>query len=199
MHKKKILLGTSNQGKIKEFLFYINHFKILEDYKLLTLDDLEKMNDPIESSKSFCGNSNIKSKYYFEKTGLFCLSDDSGFIVDNIKNYPGVKTARLAKSLGGINNAVGHIFKKGGFGLKIPVTFYCCLSLSTKNKNISASGKIRGELIRAPLGDNGFGYDPYFIPKGFKKTYAELDKKEKMLNSHRYFAFDKLEGLLKNN
>ncbi|MDA1284087.1 MAG: non-canonical purine NTP pyrophosphatase [Proteobacteria bacterium] len=192
MHKEKILLGTSNRGKITEFLFYIKYFKIFQDFEIITLNSFPNLGEPEENDITFDGNASLKSSFFYSGSNLSCLSDDSGFIINESNNFPGVKTARLAKEKGGISGAVKSIFNDYLDLKEIPITFYCSLSLKSKNKTLGASGSINGSLISESRGEDGFGYDPYFIPENHQLTFSEMGSKKKMLVSHRYMAFKNL-------
>jgi len=192
LNKEKILLGSSNQGKITEFLFYINYFKIFEDLEIVTLDNFPNIADPEEDKLTFTGNANLKSFYFYSKSNLTSLSDDSGFIIDGSENFPGVKTARYAKKYGGITGAIKNLFQEYNEKDTIPVTFHCSLSYKSRDREISATGSVKGNLINTSAGDNGFGYDPYFIPINNNKTFAEMEREQKLLHSHRFYAFQDL-------
>ena len=192
MNKEKVLLASSNQGKITEFLFYINYFKIFKDHEIVTLDNFPDIADPEEDKLTFTGNANSKSFYFYSKSNLTSLSDDSGFIIDGSENFPGVKTARYAKKYGGITGAIKKLFQEYNEKETIPITFHCSLSYKSHDREISATGSVKGNLINTSAGDNGFGYDPYFIPINNNKTFAEMEREQKLLHSHRFFAFQEL-------
>ena len=192
MSEEKVLLASSNQGKITEFLFYINYFKIFENLEIVTLDNFPNIADPEENKLTFTGNANLKSLYFYSKSELASLSDDSGFIIDGSGNFPGVKTARYAKDNGGIARAIKSLFQKYNEPDTIPITFHCSLSYKSHDREISATGSVKGHLINTSTGDNGFGYDPYFIPINKDKTFAEMEKEQKLLQSHRFYAFQDL-------
>ena len=192
MNKEKVLLASSNQGKITEFLFYINYFKIFEDLEIVTLDNFPNIADPEEDKLTFTGNANLKSFYFYSKSNLASLSDDSGFIIDGSENFPGVKTARYAKKYGGITGAIKKLFQEYNEKETIPITFHCSLSYKSHDREISATGSVKGNLINTSAGDNGFGYDPYFIPINNNKTFAEMETEQKLLHSHRFYAFQDL-------
>jgi XTP/dITP diphosphohydrolase len=192
LNKEKVLLASSNQGKITEFLFYINYFKIFEGLEIVTLDNFPNIADPEESKLTFTGNANLKSLYFYSQSELTSLSDDSGFIIDGSENFPGVKTARYAKENGGIAGAIKNLFQEYNATDTIPITFYCSLSYKSRDREISATGSVKGHLINTPAGENGFGYDPYFVPLNNNKTFAEMEKEQKLLHSHRFYAFQDL-------
>ena len=104
-------------------------------------------------------------------------------------NFPGVKTARAAKEMGGEHQVINFIFRKNPQKQKIRATFYCSLSLVGHELNQVVSGKVVGFIISNRKGNDGFGYDPFFIPSSSKKTFAEMRLKEKMTLSHRFEAF----------
>ena len=192
MNKEKVLLASSNQGKITEFLFYINYFKIFKDLEIITLDNFPNIADPKEDKLTFTDNANLKSFYFYSKSNLASLSDDSGFIIDGSENFPGVKTARYAKKYGGITGAIKKLFLEYNEKETIPITFHCSLSYKSHDREISATGSVKGNLINTSAGDNGFGYDPYFIPINNNKTFAEMETEQKLLDSHRFYAFQDL-------
>jgi XTP/dITP diphosphohydrolase len=192
LNKEKVLLASSNQGKITEFLFYINYFKIFKDLEIITLDNFPNIADPKEDKLTFTDNANLKSFYFYSKSNLASLSDDSGFIIDGSENFPGVKTARYAKKYGGITGAIKKLFLEYNEKETIPITFHCSLSYKSHDREISATGSVKGNLINTSAGDNGFGYDPYFIPINNNKTFAEMEREQKLLHSHRFYAFQDL-------
>ena len=135
--------------------------------------------------------------FFFKKTNCLTLSDDSGFIVEEMENFPGVKTARVAKEMGGEQKVVDYIFSKKTKKQKISATFYCSLSLVGQKINNVVTGKISGFIIPHKKGNDGFGYDPFFIPLHSKKTFAEMGNNQKMKLSHRFEAFKILSTIQK--
>ncbi len=190
--KNNLLLGTSNAGKLQEFIFYIKYFNLFDNYQIINLNDFENVGEPNEDGKTFEENSIIKSKYFLKETNTLVLCDDSGFVVNKLKNYPGIKTAREAKKMGGEQKVIDYIFSNFQNLNYVAASFFCSISVLGKNKKYCVSGIMPGFIIKNKRGINGFGYDPYFIPKNYKKTYAEMENNQKLLNSHRYEAFKKL-------
>ncbi len=190
--KNNLLLGTNNTGKLKEFIFYLRHFNLFTEYEVLNLDEFNNIGEPTEDGETFEENCEIKCKYFLSKTNALVLCDDSGFVVNDLKNYPGIKTAREAKKMGGEQKVIDFIFTKFEKLDFIATTFFCSICVLGENKKYSVSGAMPGFIIKEKRGYNGFGYDPYFIPKNSNKTFAEMKEREKLLNSHRYEAFKKL-------
>ena len=195
--ENNILLGSGNIGKVKEIKFYLEYFNLFKNFKILDLSSFRDLGEPEENGSTFEENSIIKSTFFFHKTNYLTLSDDSGFTVEGMENFPGIKTARVAKEMGGEQQVVNYIFKKNPNKHKIGATFHCCLSLIGQKVNVVVTGKVDGFIIAHKTGNEGFGYDPYFIPSSSKKTFAEMGLKEKMILSHRFEAFKILSTIQK--
>ena len=195
--KNNLLLGSGNPGKIKEIKFYLEYFNLFTDRNIIDLSNFSDVGEPEENGSTFEENSIIKSTFFFKKTNCLTLSDDSGFIVEEMGNFPGVKTARVAKEMGGEQKVVDYIFSKKTKKQKISATFYCSLSLVGQKINNVVTGKISGFIIPLKKGNDGFGYDPFFIPLHSKKTFAEMGDNQKMKLSHRFEAFKILSTIQK--
>ena len=195
--KNNLLLGSGNPGKIKEIKFYLEYFNLFTDRNIIDLSNFSDVGEPEENGSTFEENSIIKSTFFFKKTNCLTLSDDSGFIVEEMENFPGVKTARVAKEMGGEQKVVDYIFSKKTKKQKISATFYCSLSLVGQKINNVVTGKISGFIIPHKNGTDGFGYDPFFIPLHSKKTFAEMGNNQKMKLSHRFEAFKILSTIQK--
>ncbi len=191
---KEILVGTNNIGKYKEICDLLPKKLIKHSpkkFKILT---------PEETGKNFEENSMLKASYFAKKTNLICLSDDSGLEIDLLKGRPGIYSARW----GGINNDFDLAIKKVFSEMKkVKKTwskdnfakFICCLTLYWPDgKYYTSRGEVEGKISNIKKGTNGFGYDPIFIPKGYNKTFGEMDLKQKLLIDHRYNAFLKIKN-----
>jgi len=187
--KNKLLLGSGNIGKVEEIKFYIEYFNLFKNYKILDLSSFRDLGEPEENGSTFEENSIIKSNFFFNKTNCLTLSDDSGFIVEGMEYFPGIKTARVTKELGGEQQVVNYIFSKNPKKKKVSATFHCSLSLIGYKINHVVTGKVDGFIIPNKIGHDGFGYDPFFVPSNSKKTFAEMGLNEKMALSHRFEAF----------
>ena len=190
--KNNLLLGSGNAGKIKEIKFYLEYFSLFYNFKILDLSSFKDLGEPEENGSTFEENSVIKSTYFYNKTDCLTLSDDSGFIVEEMESFPGIKTARVANEMGGEQQVVNYIFSKNPKKQKIDATFHCSLSLVGYKINQVVTGKVVGSIISSKKGNDGFGYDPFFIPQNSNKTFAEMGLKEKMFLSHRFEAFKTL-------
>ena len=193
----KLLIGTNNRGKLKEIT------DLLPKY-IKTLSTLNfKIKSPKENGKTFLENSLIKSKYFSKKTNLICLSVDSGLEIDILKKKPGIYSARWAGKNSNFSLAIKKVYReinkkdKNWKNKKIKARFICALSISYLNIKIaSAIGKVEGVISNVPKGNNGFGYDPIFIPENKKKTFGEMKSSQKYKLDHRYKAFKKIKRFL---
>jgi len=191
---EEILIGTNNPGKYKEICTLLpkkTKKHSLNEFKILT---------PKETGKSFKENSFIKASYFSKKTNLICLSDDSGLEIDLLDGAPGIYSSRWSGKKNNFDLAIKKIFKKMDKKKKdwIKVNnarFVCCITLYWPNgKNFSSQGIINGKISPRKKGINGFGYDPIFIPNGYKKTFGEMDIKLKMSIDHRFKSFKKIKN-----
>lgn len=196
----KLLIATNNKGKFSEIESLLNQIKI-------TAVPTFQFNipEPEETGTTFAENSLIKAKYYAKKTGLIALADDSGLCVEAMNGAPGIYSARFAKNAEGQDDfpaAFAKIFSEieKNSPKNLRAFFICNLSIFDPKTNfeISFEGRVDGELIFPPRGNQGFGYDPIFIKNGLDKTFGEISAEAKDKISHRADAFTKLVSWLKN-
>ena len=194
----KLLIGTNNKGKYKEIKDLLP--KYIKTYSTSEF----KLKSPIENGLTFTENSLIKSKHFSKKTKLICLADDSGLEIDILDKSPGIYSARWGGKKGNFKKAINRVYKellkkdKNWKNKKIKARFVCALSISYLNKKIvCVLGKVEGKISHKPMGKNGFGYDPIFIPTNKRKTFGEMKPSQKYKIDHRYQAFKKLKNFLK--
>jgi len=200
MSKQKInrlLIGTNNKGKLREIK------SLLPKYIEIRSTSEFNLKSPKENGKTFKENSLIKSRYFSKKTGFLCLADDSGLEIDLLNKNPGIYSARWGGRYGDFKKAIKRVYRelkkknKNWKQRKIKARFVCALSISHLNKKIACvQSSIEGHIANEPRGQNGFGYDPIFVPKGKKKTFGEIKPARKYKLDHRYFAFKKLKKFL---
>mgnify|MGYP001249351162 CR=1 FL=1 len=196
MINKKIIsliVGTNNPGKLREIKALLpNNLKIYTPKSL-------KLKSPKENGKTFNENSLIKAKFFSKKANMVCLADDSGLEIDLLNKNPGIFSSRWAGAKGNFDIAIKKVFKelsrknKNWKNKRVKARFVCALSICwPSGKNISRIGKIEGFISYKKIGKNGFGYDPIFIPKGSKITFAQMLPREKFKIDHRSKAFKKI-------
>ncbi len=190
---KDILFFSHNQKKIIEIKKIFTSSKI----KIHNLNSFQKVKDPREIGKTFSSNAKIKSKYGQKIFNMPCFADDSGFCVEALNNRPGVKSKRFFDKFYNNKEAFEYIISNVVKKKNNRAFFITAISLTIKeNHHIIFLGKINGTVSLRPKGNNGFGYDPIFIPKSHKKTFAEMKPNEKNAISHRKIAVTKLKSFL---
>ena len=193
----KLLIGTNNKGKYKEIKDLLP--KYIKTYSTKEF----KLKSPKENGLTFEENSIIKSKHFSKKTKLICLADDSGLEIDLLNKAPGIYSARWGGKNGDFKKAINRVYRnlfridKNWQSKKIKARFICALSIYNLDKKIaSVQGKVEGFISNEPKGNNGFGYDPIFVPKNKKETFGEMKSSEKYKIDHRFEAFKKIKKFL---
>ena len=187
----KLLIGTHNKGKFREISKLINrNIKKISPKKL-------KIKAPNETGKTFKSNSELKAKFFFKKSNIVSLSDDSGLEIFALNKKPGIYSARWAKKYGSFKKAMLKILNRMNNNKNRKARFICSLSIKlNKNKLITAIGIINGNISYKILGTKGFGYDPIFIPNKYKITFGQMPITKKMKIDHRSMAFKRLKSKL---
>ena len=190
---KEIFIGSNNQGKIKEIADLLpKNIKIFSNLDF-------NISSPKETGKTFQQNSLLKARYFSKKTKKICLSDDSGIEVDILNKAPGIYSADWAGRKKNFNLAIKKLYKKllnkdkNWKNKKIKARFICALTIYWPNRKfISKMGKVEGHISKIKKGNNGFGYDPIFIPIGKRMTFGQMKPSKKYRIDHRYKAFNKI-------
>jgi XTP/dITP diphosphohydrolase len=184
MAAQRILIASGNPGKVREFAAALEP----EGFEVFGMDALDDTEEVEETGQTFEANARLKAESYSKRTDMLVLADDSGIEVDALDGAPGVQSARY-----------------GGPGLddegrtrlllreleEVPderrsARFRCVLALARNGETLSTfDGVIEGRINHAPIGENGFGYDPVFFHPPSGCTTAQLDPQEKQKVSHR--------------
>ena len=198
--ENKILIATHNIGKLEEFKYILKDL----DLKILSSKDLN-IDEPIETENTFIGNARIKSKNSCLQSNIPSLADDSGLQVHALGNKPGVYTADWAftkngrdfkKAMHRVWNELLESKKKKPF----TANFICTLVLTFPNGDEEIfEGRVNGSINWPIKGRDGHGYDPMFVPDGYRKTFGEMTNSEKNKISHRNIALKKFLTFYKNN
>jgi len=206
---RQLVLATKNKGKIVEFERLLNQHA--QSIKVLGLTDFPDMPDVTESGETLSENAKLKAKSISIATNLPCLADDSGLFIDALAGDPGIYSARWAGYEGSdsgerdrmnIEKVLTQLkdvpAQNRGAQFKAVVAFYkpTADGLAIEKEEL---GVMPGEIVLAPLGDGGFGYDPIFKPTGFDQTLAQLSPGVKDEVSHRGIAFRAMTPFLLSN
>ena len=184
---KKIVIASSNKGKIKEIQEFFKDFEVIPYTDLIEKFEIE------ENGTTFKENAIIKAKAIGEKLkDKIVLADDSGISVPVLGGIPGIYSARFAgvkaNDKDNLNKLIDELKKRK---IKKAKAFYtAAIAIYSPYGIFTTHGIMRGEVIDEARGENGFGYDPMFIPKGFDKTLGELDSEVKKSFSHRTKALN---------
>ncbi len=190
---KKLLIATSNPGKITEYLDLLKKYS----FKVLTLRDFAPIPDPIEDGETFIENATLKAKYYYEKTGVSCLADDSGLCVKALEGAPGIHSARWAGPDRDFRMAVKRIEKELKEKSADDLTAYFTSTVAYYDgENVKiGEGRLEGHLtLPAKAGTKGFVYDGVFMPRGESRTLGEMREDEKTFFSYRKQALEQVFG-----
>jgi XTP/dITP diphosphohydrolase len=191
----KLVLATSNQGKVKEIKY------IYGDMDVVAYSDLIEQFEIEETGSTFKENALIKARAVFEALDdkdVVVIADDSGISVDALDGAPGIYSARYAgvdaSDRDNLNKLVDALKEKGLKSSKAHYT--AAIAVVTKDAEFTIHGWMYGDVITTLRGENGFGYDPIFIPEGYDKTLGELDEKTKKSLSHRSQALKHTKSVL---
>jgi XTP/dITP diphosphohydrolase len=200
----KLYVATSNAGKLRDFSVAAGH----SGAEILTLPGLASLPAPEENGATFAENARLKAEYYSRfLPGQLVLADDSGLEVEILDGLPGVRSARFAEDAGFLAESPFSADERNNRYLlerlrastddQRRAGYRCVLSVAKDGAEIaSADGAVPGEILSAPRGAGGFGYDRlFFLPK-LGKTMAEIDLATKLQLSHRGEALRKLLALL---
>jgi len=178
--EQKLLIASHNQGKIDEITALLAERGI----EIVTAAEL-KLDEPEETGDTFTANARLKAEAAVTATGLASLSDDSGLEVTALNGLPGIYSARWA----GRNRDFRHAMEKVNTALdkakanspdQRRAAFVALTALAWPDGHIEFfEGRVEGTLVWPPRGDNGFGYDPMFLPDGQTQTFGEMSPEEK--------------------
>tara|TARA_B100000767_G_scaffold96315_1_gene92514 strand:+ start:902 stop:1483 length:582 start_codon:yes stop_codon:yes gene_type:complete len=182
-----LIFATGNQNKLLE----INKI-IPNNVKIISLKDLKFSDDIPENENTIEGNAIYKAKYIYNKFNINVFSDDTGLEVEALNGEPGVYSARYAGEACDSKDNINKLLKKLKKEKNRNARFKTIIALIIENKIHTFEGIINGEILKNPIGENGFGYDSIFRPAGYSKSFAELSINEKNIISHRSLAIKKL-------
>ena len=196
----KLVIATHNPGKLREIA------ELIEPLGIACVGAAELgLPEPEEIGNTFVDNADLKAREAADLSGLPALADDSGLCVDALHGAPGIFSARWAEDANGNRDwtrAMEKVWREveaAGPDAGHDAHFACALAIAWPNDGQveNFEGRVDGTLTWPPRGDNGFGYDPLFVPAGRDVTFGEMDSVEKHSISHRADAFRKLVKALK--
>ncbi len=182
----RVVLATNNAKKLGELRRIVA--AVAPEVEILGLADLEAYPEPAETEQTFAGNALIKARACVRVSGLPALADDSGLAIDVLNGMPGVRSARWAGS-GASDEDNNALLLRQTDDVSDPergARFVCAMALVLPDgvEHVRL-GEMVGRLLRHPVGENGFGYDPLFVANGERLSAAEMGPEEKDAISHR--------------
>lgn len=184
----KLLFVTNNQHKISEISALIKK----EAITLIGLSQVGIAEEIPETGSTLQQNALQKAEYAFEKTNLWCFADDTGLEVEALGGSPGVLSARYAGEAKNASENLELLLKNMKNIENRRAKFTTVIALILDNKRYLFEGTVEGKIAETPLGQEGFGYDPVFIPNGYTQTFAQIPLTLKNNISHRAIAVKKL-------
>ena len=184
----KLQLATGNQHKIAEVSAILNN--------QLDVDLVGFGDEPVENGITFYENALIKARHGFEATGIPTIADDSGIAVEVMGGSPGILSARWSGEKDDEKNRNLLLAQMSDMDQR-SASFICSIAMVDEFGELGFTGVWSGSLARESSGEQGFGYDPIFIPEGFSQTAAELPPEVKNSLSHRFLALTQLAEYLK--
>ena len=190
---EKLFVATANAGKLREIR------DLLKGIEVFGLRDLPFHIDIVEDGDTFRANSLKKANVLMERLGVPVLADDSGLVVDALGGRPGVYSARFAgENASDEENTQKLLLELSAVEDKDRTARFVCVMCLVMPDGTAhyAEGESEGIILRAPKGENGFGYDPVFYVPEFDKTFSELTLEEKNSISHRARALSKMREII---
>jgi XTP/dITP diphosphohydrolase len=176
----RLLLATTNSGKLEELHALLHG----ASFSILSPADLGLELEVAEAGADYAANARAKAVAFAQATGLWALADDTGLEVDALGGAPGLFSRRLAGSDLERRQRLLHML--ASFRRPWTATFRSAVALAgPTGALLTADGACLGEILPAPRGQGGFGYDPLFLVAGTNRTIAELSLEEKNRLSHR--------------
>jgi XTP/dITP diphosphohydrolase len=189
----KLIFATNNAHKLEEIRIAIgSHVKIIS---LAEAGIQQEIPEPFETLKE---NAREKAQTIYRLSrGENCFSEDTGLEVDALGGEPGVHSARYAGEPVSYTNNTRKLLRALADSSNRRARFITLICLILNGTEYFFEGRCEGRILRSPVGQAGFGYDPVFMPDGSSKSFAEMDAEEKNVFSHRRKAGDLLIAFLK--
>jgi len=194
-HPSVLFLASSNPGKAVEFRALAAAAASEAPFAIQLLPDFEKLPSFPEDAQTFAENAAGKALHYSRLASEFVFADDSGLVVPALGGAPGVRSARYAGEHATNAERIAKLLSelRGKTREQRNAHFVCALALAKQGRILAVvTDRTDGEILEAPRGSGGFGYDPLFYFPALQKTFAELPADQKNQHSHRGKAFHKL-------
>ncbi len=182
-----LCFATNNRNKLEEVSRLIG-----SEFRIISLKEIGCSEEIPEIFPTISENSYAKAYYIFRKFHRDVFADDTGLEVEVLGGEPGVHSARYAGPGKDSNDNIRLLLNKLGDNSNRSARFKTVITLILNGKSYQFEGIINGNITKKKKGENGFGYDPVFLPEGYEVTFAEMTSEEKNRISHRAIAINKL-------
>nr|WP_294781703.1 non-canonical purine NTP diphosphatase [uncultured Flavobacterium sp.] len=182
-----LVFASNNKNKIAEI-----QSMLPENIKILSLEDINCLEDIPETADTIEGNAILKADYVTRKYGYDCFADDTGLEVQTINGEPGVYSARYAGEQKNADDNMNKLLEALKNEENRNAQFKTVITLNLKGKQYLFTGIAKGEITVTKNGTNGFGYDPIFQPENYSETFAQLPLETKNRIGHRGKAVQQL-------
>jgi XTP/dITP diphosphohydrolase len=198
---RRLLIATTNRDKLTEIRRLLGAATI----DLISLRDLPSVAEPDETGTTFEENARLKALYYdaaFPSTGAegrYTVAEDSGLVIDALDGEPGIHSSRFVRPDATYAEKFAEIYRRldEAPGVERTARFVCAVSVVHDGVvTFETTGIVEGEIVNAPRGTGGFGYDPIFYYPQYGMTLAEVSAEQKLRVAHRGVAIGKLAGWL---
>ncbi|MHC0445549.1 non-canonical purine NTP diphosphatase [Flavobacterium sp. 3-218] len=183
----KLVFASNNKNKIAEI-----QSMLPESIKILSLEDINCLEDIPETADTIEGNAILKADYVTQKYGYDCFADDTGLEVNALNGEPGVYSARYAGEQKNADDNMNKLLEALKNVENRSAQFKTVITLNLKGQQYLFTGIAKGNITHEKTGTNGFGYDPIFKPENFNETFAELPLETKNTIGHRGKAVKQL-------
>jgi len=183
----KLVFASNNKNKIAEI-----QSMLPESIKILSLEDINCLEDIPETADTIEGNAILKADYVTQKYGYDCFADDTGLEVNALNGEPGVYSARYAGEQKNADDNMNKLLEALKNEENRSAQFKTVITLNLEGKQYLFTGIAKGNITQTKTGTNGFGYDPIFKPENFDETFAELPLETKNAIGHRGKAVQQL-------
>lgn len=191
--KRRLVFASANSNKIREVAG-----KLPKSWTIVGLKDIGCVEDIPETAATLEGNALMKAQYVFEKFGVNCFADDTGLEIDALNGEPGVHSARYAGEQRNNEENRKLVLERMHHQVDRSARFRTVICCILDGEVHYFEGVAEGTITRAPQGEQGFGYDPLFVPRSISRTFAQLSLEEKNILSHRGLAMKKLNEFLRS-
>ena len=184
---RELLFVTNNEHKLKEIRDIIGNM-----FRILSLHDIGFEGDIPEEKPDLAGNAIAKARYIHDRYGMDCFADDTGLEIDALDGRPGVRSARYAGDESDPARNIQKVLAELTAIKDRSARFRTVICLIMDGKEHLFEGTVEGRILYKKRGDEGFGYDPVFLPEGYSQSFAEMPAELKNSISHRGRAMQKL-------